>query len=269
MTTVTLRSRDGVRIVAETIGEGPVTFVVAHGITGSREKTGMKLITSWLSQHGRVVFFDQRGHGESGGKCTMGYREPMDLDAVIAWARTLSDDPVVTVGFSLGASVVIRHAALTTDRSPAPRIDDLIVVEERPDVTVIVSGVAQWFFRGTKIMDRLFRVSATPWGRWAMRGKGVKISVRDWVGPDAAPELLPMSPTACAAVIQHPLLIVHGTNDHYFPEQHAERVFAAAAGNTGTSLWVEEGMGHAERATTQELVDRIATWAIAAARTSA
>lgn len=268
MTTVTLRSRDGVRIVAETMGEGPITFVVAHGITGSREKTGIKLITGWLAQHGRVVVFDQRGHGESGGKCTMGYREPMDLDAVIGWAQTLSDAPVVTVGFSLGASVVIRHAALTTDRSMAPKLDDRIVVEHRPDATVIVSGVAQWFFRGTKIMDRLFRVSATPWGRWAMRGKGVRISVRDWVGPDVPPELHPMSPTACAAAIKHPLLIVHGTNDHYFPEQHGERVFAAAAGNSRAVLWVEQGMGHAERATTHELVDRIAAWAMDAVRST-
>lgn len=61
-------------------------------------------------------------------------------------------------------------------------------------------------------------------------------------------------------MITHPLLIVHGTNDHYFPEEHAERVFAAAAGNTKAALWVEQGMGHAERATTQELVDRIADW---------
>ena len=260
MTTAELRSRDGVRIVAETIGDGPVTFVIAHGITGHRQREGVQRITGWLSQYGRVVAFDQRGHGESSGVCTLGYREPMDLDAAIAWARTLSDAPVVTIGFSMGASVVIRHAALATDPAAAPPIDREIVVEQVPDATVIVSGVGQWFFRGTKIMDRLFRLTATPWGRFALRGQGVRISVRDWDGPDAPADRQPMSPTACAAAIRHPLLIVHGTHDHYFAEEHAERVFAAASGNTRAALWVEQGMGHAERATTQDLVDRIAGW---------
>ena len=261
MTTTVLTSHDGVRIVAETFGDGPITFVIAHGLTGHRQKTGVKLISGWLARHGRVVYFDQRGHGESTGRCTLGYREPMDLDAAVAWARSLSAAPVVTVGFSLGASVAIRHAALTTNPELAPTLDRAIVVTQRPDATVLVSGVAQWFFRGTKIMDRLFRVSATPWGRLAMRAQGVRMSVRDWAGPDAPAERNPMSPTACAAVIAHPLLIVHGTSDHYFPEEHAERVLAAAAGNSRAALWVEQGMGHAERATTEELVDRIAGWA--------
>ena len=259
---------DGVRIVAETRGEGDITFVLAHGLTGHRGKSGIALISGWLAQHGRVVFFDQRGHGESAGKCTLGYREPLDLDAAIAWAKTLSDAPIVTVGFSMGAAVAIRHAALTTHPDAAPELDRRIAVTQRPDATVLVSGVGQWFFRGTKIMDRLFRASATPWGRLAMRGQGVRLTVRDWAGPDAPAERNPMNPTACAAVIRHPLLIVHGTSDHYFPEEHAERVYAAASGNSRAELWVEQGMGHAERATSQELVDRIAGWARTAVRAS-
>lgn len=260
MTTTVLRSHDGVRIIAETIGDGPVTYVMAHGVTGHRKREGVQRVAGWLSQRGRVVYFDQRGHGESSGACTLGYREPMDLDAAIAWARTLSDAPIVTIGFSMGASVAIRHAALSTSPSSAPAIDRDVVVEHRPDATVIVSGVAQWFFRGSQVMDRLFRLTATPWGRLVMRGQGVRLSVRDWVDPDAPAEQHPMSPTACAAAIRHPLLIVHGTRDPYFPEEHAERVFAAASGNANAALWVEDGMGHAERATTQALVDRIADW---------
>lgn len=260
MTTTTLTARDGVRIVAETRGDGPVTFVVAHGLTGHRNKAGVRLISGWLASHGRVVVYDQRGHGESSGACTLGYREPLDLDAVIAWARSLSNAPVVTVGFSLGASVALRHAALVSDPTAATPVDRVIVVEQRPDATVLVSGVGQWFFRGTKIMDRLFRASATPWGRLALRWQGVRMSVRGWAGPDLPEEQNPTSPTMCAAMVMHPLLIVHGTSDHYFPHEHAERVYAAASGNTRAALWVEQGMGHAERATTQELVDRIAGW---------
>lgn len=270
MTTHVLQSRDGARIVAEVHGDGPITFVMAHGITGNRQRTGVKLVAGWLARHGRVIVFDQRGHGESSNTCTLGFREPLDLDAAVAWARTLSDNPVVTIGFSLGASVAIRHAALVTDPSAATAVDREIVVQHMPDATVLVSGVAQWFFRGTKIMDRLFRYTSTGWGRLIMRRtQGVRVSVRDWVGPDAPASSHPLSPTACAAVIRHPLLIVHGTKDHFFPEDHAERVFASCEGNSQAVLWVEEGMGHAERATTQELVDRIAGWALDAVRARA
>ncbi len=259
-----LRSSDGTRIVAEAHGEGPLTFVMAHGITGNRRKAGITLITQWLAPYGRVVVFDQRGHGESAGACTLSYREPLDLDAVCAWARTLSDAPLVTVGFSMGAAVAIRHAALTTAPDRMTPKDREIQVRERPDATVLVSGVGEWFFRGTHVMDRMFRITATPWGRLALRvGEGVKLTVRDWgEGPDTPACGLPTSPAASAAVITHPLLFVHGDRDHYFPPEHSARVHRAAveAGNTSAELWVEPGMGHAERGTTQELTNRIAAW---------
>ena len=268
MTTTTLRSHDGARIVAETKGEGPITFVMVHGMTGNRQKTGVRLISDWLAQHGRVVYFDQRGHGESSGPCTMAFREPMDLDAAIAWARTLSDAPVVTIGFSLGAAVAVRHAALTCSPHGVTSRDAAIVVRERPDATVLVSGVGEWFYRGSHIMDRLFKLTATPWGRLALRfGQGITVSVREW-GKDvnAAPDTLPTNPTASAALITHPLLVIHGDHDHYFPSEHGERVASSArnAGNESVEFWLERGMGHAERGTSEPLVERIAAWSATA-----
>ena len=54
-----------------------------------------------------------------------------------------------------------------------------------------------------------------------------------------------------------PLLIVHGDADHYFPMRHVDLLAAAAQ---AAQLWVEEGMGHAETATSPDLVDRIDPW---------
>ncbi len=267
--TTTLRAADGTRIVAETKGDGPLTFVVAHGITGNRQKAGVRLITDWLAEHGRVVYFDERGHGASSGTCSLSYREPLDLDAACAWARTMSTGPLVTVGFSMGASVVLRHAALASAPDRVTMPDREIVVTHRPDATVVVSGVAEWFFRGTRVMDRLFRLTSTPWGRLALRMEGVRLSVRDWgAGPMTAASELPTSPEACATLIRHPLLLVHGERDHYFPPEHSERVHRAAVlgGNARAELWIEPGMGHAERGTTQALADRMARWAEAAVR---
>lgn len=262
MKSTVLTSADGTNIAASTFGEGPYTFVIAHGMTGNRSKTGVKLISTWFSQYGRVVVFDQRGHGESGGSCTMGFREPLDLDAAVAWAKSLSDAPIITVGFSLGASVATRHAALATGSPSVTAKDAEISVVHLPDATVLVSSVAHWFYRGSTIMDRLFRLTATPWGRYALRRtKQIRVSVRDWAdGPKASDDQLPTDPRACASIIRHPLLLVHGDKDHYFPESHAEQQFAAASGNPRVALWVEPEMGHAERATTEELVTRIADW---------
>lgn len=259
-----LHAADGTRIVADTTGGGPLTFVIAHGFSGHRGRRGVQLVTSWFAEQGRVVIFDQRGHGESGGASTLGYREPQDLDAVCAWARSLSDGPLVTVGFSLGASVALRHAAIAAAPDRVTNPDTLVPARERPDATVLVSGVGEWYFRGTHIMDRMFRLTSTPWGRVAIRaGQGVRVSMRDWAPDPAAPiDEIPTQPAACAALIDRPLLFVHGDEDRYFPAEHSARVHAAAvaAGNDAAALWVERGMGHAERGTTPDLVRRIATW---------
>jgi pimeloyl-ACP methyl ester carboxylesterase len=59
------------------------------------------------------------------------------------------------------------------------------------------------------------------------------------------------------AIAPRPLLIVHGDADRYFPLTHAEALAAAAP---EAQLWIETGMGHAETATTAQLVARIGGW---------
>ncbi|MHC8562396.1 alpha/beta fold hydrolase [Streptomyces albidoflavus] len=59
-----------------------------------------------------MITFSFRGHGASGGRSTVGDREVIDLAAAVAWARRLGHRTVWTIGFSMGGSVVLRHAAL-------------------------------------------------------------------------------------------------------------------------------------------------------------
>ena len=58
-----------------------------------------------------VVTFDFRGHGRSGGLSTLGDKEINDLDVAVHYARELGYEKVAAVGFSMGASVVLRQAA--------------------------------------------------------------------------------------------------------------------------------------------------------------
>lgn len=252
-----LLTSDGVAIsAAYDPGTGPTApaFVVAHGFTGSWARPDSRRIATALAGHGGVVSVDLRGHGRSGGVSTLGDSEIHDLDAAVRYARWLGHPTVVTVGFSLGGSVVLRHGALV------PRA-------QRPDAIVAVSAAGYWFYRGTTPMRRLHRVVYSPTGRAVLRaGFGTRVLPRPWVAP------YPMSPAEAARrLAPTPLLVVHGDSDGYFPVEHPELVVGSARAGAAergvadlTDFWLEAGFGHAEAAASRELVARIAGWAVAA-----
>ncbi|MBJ6639286.1 alpha/beta fold hydrolase [Streptomyces sp. DHE7-1] len=214
-------------------------FVVAHGFTGDVDRPHVRRAAGVLARYGAVVTFSFRGHGASGGRSTVGDKEVLDLDAAVEWARGLGHTRVVTVGFSMGGSVVLRHAAL------------------RPgtvDAVVAVSAPARWYYRGTAPMRRLHWLVTRPAGRLVGRyGLRTRIHHRQW-------DPVPLSPVqAVPRIAPVPLLIVHGDRDGYFPLDHP-RMLAEAAGEHG-ELWVEPGMGHAENAADDALLGRIGDWA--------
>ncbi|MGV9556617.1 alpha/beta hydrolase [Streptomyces sp. NPDC003401] len=220
-----------------------LVFVVAHGFTGDADRPHVRRIASVLARYGAVVTFSFRGHGRSGGRSTVGDREVLDLDAAVAWARRLGHARVATVGFSMGGSVVLRHAALHPGTV---------------DAVVSVSAPARWYYRGTAPMRRLHWLVTRPAGRLVGRyGLRTRIHRRDW-------DPVPLSPVeAVPKIAPTPLLVVHGDRDGYFPLDHP-RMLAEAAGEHG-ELWVEQGMGHAEHAATDGLLTRIGAWTAARA----
>nr|WP_257003329.1 alpha/beta fold hydrolase [Streptomyces sp. Alain-F2R5] len=121
-----------------------LVFVVAHGFTGDADRPHVRRIAEAFARHGAVVTFSFRGHGASGGRSTVGDREVLDLAAAVTWARGFGHARVVTVGFSMGGSVVLRHAALYADDG-----------EAGTDAVVSVSAPARWYYRGTAPMRRL------------------------------------------------------------------------------------------------------------------
>ncbi|MEV5346279.1 alpha/beta hydrolase [Streptomyces achromogenes] len=224
-------------------GSRDLAFVIAHGFTGDVDRPHVRRVAGVLRGHGAVLTFSFRGHGRSGGRSTVGDKEVLDLAAAVEHARRLGHARVVTVGFSMGGSVVLRHAAL------------------RPgtvDAVVSVSAPARWYYRGTAPMRRLHWLVTRPEGRLVGRyGLRTRIHHRDW-------DPVPLSPVrAVPRIAPTPLLIVHGDRDAYFPLDHP-RMLAEAADGHG-ELWIEAGMGHAEHAADDALVARIADWAVSAA----
>ncbi|MFF6999489.1 alpha/beta hydrolase [Streptomyces sp. NPDC008313] len=285
-----LRTADGVAVDAAydhgTGASGDLAIVVAHGFTGDLERPHVRRAAAVLAQYAAVVTFSFRGHGASGGRSTVGDREVLDLAAAVAWARELGHTRVVTVGYSMGGSVVLRHAALyraraeggpvregarkhegrTEARTGACSAAEEVSAPAGPsagerahaDAVVSVSAPARWYYRGTAPMRRLHWLVMRPTGRlvgrYALR---TRIHHRDW-------DPVPRSPVESVPLIAPtPLLIVHGDRDGYFPVDHPRMLAEASEGHA--ELWLEHGMGHAENAAADELLHRIGAWAAAAA----
>jgi pimeloyl-ACP methyl ester carboxylesterase len=237
---ISLRTEDGERLAAVHVSRPSAdrerAVVVAHGFTQSMTKPGVRDVVSGLAAHAGIVAFDFRGHGGSSGQSTVGHREVLDLDAAVVATRRLGYVDVVTCGWSMGAGVVLRHAAL----------------HGGVDAVISVSAVSRWFYRDTTPMRRVHWAIETRLGRLVARGAlRTRISPVGW---DL--EALPESPVEVVGRISPiPLLIVHGDRDHYFPIDHAHALYDAA--REPKELWLVEGYGHAESAASPELLDRI------------
>jgi pimeloyl-ACP methyl ester carboxylesterase len=236
-----LLTADGVRI--EAVHSPPdssadLAVVIAHGFTGSWRRPAVRALARWLRPYAGVLSFDFRGHGRSDGLSTVGDLEVLDLDVVVRWARALGYARVVVTGWSMGASVGVRHAALLRG----------------VDGVVAVSGPSRWHYRGTVPMRWVHRAIHTRAGRAYARARlGTRIAREGW---DAAPD----EPRAVAGLIAPvPVLVVHGDADAFFPVEHAYELYDAA--RDPRELWVVPGFGHAEAAAGEELVGRIGAWA--------
>ncbi|HEX6198012.1 MAG TPA: alpha/beta fold hydrolase [Jiangellaceae bacterium] len=255
---------DGTVVRAEhrppTSGKRSAAIVIVHGFMLHSSHPYMRRVAGWLDGGADMadvvrtapavddpsepvvdpglILLDMRGHGRSNGVSTLGWYEVLDVAAAVQWARALGYAKVVTLGFSLGAAVVLRHAALIggVDRVAA------------------VSGPGQWFFRGTARMRFMHHLVLTAPGRFAVRTlRRTRITSQDW------PDPLPIDPTAAARMATVPVLVVHGDMDDLFPTWHAERIADAAANG---EVWLVPGFGHAEAALDPELAGRLREWLV-------
>jgi pimeloyl-ACP methyl ester carboxylesterase len=253
-----IRTVDGVLIAGRLTGEStantrraPEIVVLGHGFTGAASRPAVSRITARLARRSAVLALDFRGHGESAGLSTVGDAEVLDLDAAVGWARAAGYGRVVTVGFSMGGSAVLRHAAGAGATSGlAPR--------HQVDAVVSVSAASRWYARDTVPMRRVHWLCETRAGRALTAAAFGTRLASGW------PEL-PESPVEVVGrIAPTPLLLVHGDQDSYFPAAHLAAL--AAAAGPGAERWLVPGYGHAEIAATPALVDRIGAWALAAGR---
>jgi pimeloyl-ACP methyl ester carboxylesterase len=240
----TLVTDDGVAIDAVHLAQdSDLAIVLAHGFTLSWQRPAVWQIATRLQRMAGVVAIDFRGHGRSGGLCTMGDKEIRDLDVAVAYARELGYPRVAAVGFSMGASIALRYAGL---------------VGGGLDAVASVSSPGWWYFRGTERMRRVHFAVEHRLGRMATRKLAhTRVTSEPW-------DPVPVPPDQAAARMAGiPLLVVHGDQDPYFPVEHAQQIFRAA--HDPKELWLVPGYGHAESACRPALTDRIGGWVAEAA----
>jgi alpha-beta hydrolase superfamily lysophospholipase len=196
------------------------TVVLVHGFAASTSQSAVVAQAEALTEAGYDVFsYDSRGHGDSGGLCTLGDLEVLDVAAAVERVRS-PDHPVVLVGASMGAIAALRYAA-----------------REAPGVAgvVSISCPASWqpprSLRGLATMA----ITRTGAGRLLIR-RWMKVRLSPcWTG--ATP------PVELAASISVPVAVVHGTDDRMFAPSDAEKIYRSCPGPR--RLDIVPAMGHA------------------------
>lgn len=227
---------DGVRIRAHRVtprSTPRATVVLVHGFASWSRTPTIHAMAHALARQGiEVVVPELRGHGRSGGRCTLGADEARDVEAGVRSARP--DLPVVTLGVSLGAAACILHAGTYGGVA----------------ATVAVSSPARWSGEGhLQASDRVGQYARSRAGRALLA-----VVVRTRLAPRRSPRQAPE--TVVGNIAPARTVIVHDRADHFFDASHAAALFAAA--HEPKQLWWYEGRGHGVDLFDPALADRIA-----------
>lgn len=209
------------------VRDGPVA-IVTHG-WASGKVNSIRRLPLLAGICSRVVFWDMPGHGQSGGRCTLGVREPEDLLAIIE--RVGQDRPIVLCGSSMGAGVSISAGVRASGvaqiiveapyrRAPTPARN--VMGFKRAPVRFVLGPVLAY-------------VGLIASGRWTGPGLGR--------GKDK-----PFDREILAAGLRCPLLVLHGDADPTCPIEDGRAIakasprgrFVEVPGGTHQNLWKDE-----------------------------
>lgn len=232
---LSLTTADGVRLSGARL-QGPpdafATVVLVHGLVHSSRTPRIHAFARLLAAHAHVMVPELRGHGRSGGLCTLGWDEPLDVAAAVAAAPPAL--PVVTVGVSLGGASALLHAGTYGGVAGV----------------VAISSPARWDTWDTPPTVRVRRCVSSRTGRAVLaRVLHTRVAAELQPVPDSAPVVAAIAPAFT--------IIVHDPDDHYFGEGHARTLFEWA--DEPKDLWLVTGAGHGTDLLSPALADHLVT----------
>jgi pimeloyl-ACP methyl ester carboxylesterase len=218
-----VKTVDGISLDTMRLGLEPGRGVIlCHGFGGNQNIRDFVALAQDLSQHYTVYTFDFRGHGLSPGRCTFGYSEIADLEALVELARDDGNRLISTVGFSMGGVVAMRYAALYGG------LDSITAISVPADIRSCRAP-------GARLIRLLL---SNPIGR-AYAGMRYSVRVdRSWKR---------QAPPACLVhlIPPQPLTIIQGEDDFIFEVEQA-RELQRRAGDS-CRLVTFPDFGHAEQ----------------------
>lgn len=269
----TVTTDDGVRLHVEIDGQvdGPLTIVLVHGFAARLQE--FQAQRAALGGRGRLVLFDQRGHGSSGwGRFRAATIEQLgrDLEQVIA---AQPPGPIVLVAHSMGGMAalslakerpeffgerIVAVALLSTAAGHLPATT-MPRAAARLAVRLRVTTVAAWLlWLAAPLIDRVepFR---RPWGeQWLLHRlfggsnpseEAAHIMRNTWIRTPLSiatafyPALVSYNVPAALDVLQTmPVLVLAGTEDRAIPPERSKHL-ARAIGDSARLVLVE-GAGH-------------------------
>lgn len=226
----TLRSQGRDLSVWDVPGEvpdGPIA-IVTHG-WASGKVNSIRRLPLLAGLCSRVVFWDMPGHGESGGRCTLGVQETEDLLAIIE--RVGDERPIVLCGSSMGSGVSIS-AGVRADKVAQ-------VIVEAPYRRAPTPAANVMHFKRAPV-----RFVLGP----ALAYVGIAACGR-WTGPNLTRDKdHPFDREVLASRLRCPLLVFHGDADPTCPIEDGRAIaeaspqgrFVEVPGGTHQNLWKDE-----------------------------
>ncbi len=107
---VTFTTQDHITLAGTMFGEGDFVVILTHmGIPGTNQSSWHPFARSLAERGFRVLTFDFRGRGESGGKLEFN-KLPFDMDAAIQYLNELGYTRIACIGASMGGTACMRAA---------------------------------------------------------------------------------------------------------------------------------------------------------------
>ncbi|MDD5258481.1 MAG: alpha/beta hydrolase [bacterium] len=220
---VTFSSTDGIQTIGFFIPgqKTKPTVIVLHGY--GTNKSDILNFAEMLHHHDyNVLVFDFRGHGQTKGKCTLGYNETRDLSGAVNYLMTRKDidqNKIGVLGCSMGANVAIIGAAN----------------DQRIKAIVADSGFASFEKTVTRFAKLFYNLPKYPfvppaiWFAELRAGFNAKKA-------DATKYIGKISPRA--------VFIIGGANDVRIPPVNQDDLFKAAG--EPKQLWIAPEADHLE-----------------------